>query len=410
MNLEFLQALGLGVLLGLLVGVERERSARGIAGIRTFALITVLGVVCGELASRFGQWVLVSGFWPCSRCWLANIVLLRQQKGDPGITTEIAALLMFAVGAALSAGLRVPAAVTTGVVALLLHWKQPLHALVQQLGDADVKAIMRLALIGLVILPILPNRSYDPFGVINPFQIWLMVVLIVGISLIGYVAYRLFGARQGVLLSGVLGGLISSTAATVGYAKRSRSSSGSAFAVMILIASAVMFVRVLFEIGIVVPTHFASLGLPMTALFVLMVLVAAVAYRRADTAPAAPAETKPPTDLRAAIFFGLLYAAVLIAVAVARQQVGTHGLYLVAALSGLTDMDAITLSTAQLVRANQLPTSTGWRLIVIGAMANLVFKFLVVAFIADRRFTARIAAAFAAVIAGGAFLLVVLPH
>jgi uncharacterized membrane protein (DUF4010 family) len=412
MESRLLADLGIALMLGLLVGVERERAATGVAGIRTFALITMLGVVSGALAERFGGWILASGILAVLAMLVtSNLVLVRLGRGEPGITTEVAALLMFAVGAVLASGLRLVAIVSAGVVALILHWKQPLHALVGRLGEGDVNAIMRLVLIALVILPILPNRSYGPFGVVNPFQVWLMVVLIVGISLASYVASRLFGARAGTLLSGVLGGLISSTAATVGYARQSRASpkDSSAAAAMILIASTVVFVRVLFEIGVVVPSSLLTLGPPIAAMFVLMVLIAGASYLKATRADIKAERGEPRSDLRAAILFGLLYTAVIVAVAAARERFGTRGLYVVAALSGLTDVDAITLSTAQLVRADRLDTSTGWRAILIGAMANLLFKGLAVAVLAHPRLAARIAVSFVVAMAGGAAVLLFWP-
>jgi len=412
MELDLLQALGIALLLGLLVGIERERAATGMAGIRTFALITMLGVVIGFLADRYGGWILAVGFAAIlAQTITANLVLARQNRAEAGITTEVAALFMFAVGAMLAAGLRVAAAVTAGVIALVLHWKRPLHALVQRLGEGDVNAIMRLVLIALVILPILPDRAFDRYGVLNPFQIWLMVVLIVGISLASYVAYRLFGARGGTLLSGVLGGLISSTAATVGYARRTRGApdDSAGAAVMVLVASTVVFARVILEITVVVPSSLIQLGAPLAVMFALMVAISAVQYARARKTLTPSTDPAPPSDMRAAILFGLLYAAVLFAVAVARERFGARGLFMVAGLSGLTDMDAITLSTAQLVRADRLDTSTGWKLILIGAMANLVFKGLAVAILAHPRLTARVAAGFGVAIAGGVLLLFVWP-
>jgi uncharacterized membrane protein (DUF4010 family) len=412
MELDLLHALGVALLLGLLVGVERERAATGIAGIRTFALITMLGVVVGTLAERYGGWVLAAGFIAIlAQMVTANLVLAKQNRAEAGVTTEVAAIFMFAIGAMLAAGFRLAAAVTAGVIALVLHWKRPLHAIVQRLGEGDVNAIMRMVLIGLVILPIMPDRAYDPFGVLNPFQIWLMVVLIVGISLASYVAYRLFGARGGTLLSGILGGLISSTAATVGYARRTRSApdDSAAAAVMILVASTVVFARVILEIGVVVPSNLLSLAPPLAAMFAIMIAISAVLYTRARRTLKPATDAAPASDMRAAILFGLLYAAVLLAVAVARERFGARGLFVVAALSGLTDMDAITLSTAQLVRADRLDTSTGWKLILVGAMANLVFKGMAVALLAHPRLRARVATAFGAAIAGGLLILFLWP-
>jgi uncharacterized membrane protein (DUF4010 family) len=412
MDLAVALNLAIALGLGLLVGVERQRAEGRVAGLRTFALITLLGAVGASVPGNAGVWLVAVGFaGVVALIVTGNVIAMHGGRAEPGMTTEIAALIMFVVGAAVASGFRVLSAVVGGTVALLLHWKQPMHAVVQRLGEQDVNAAMRLVLIGLVILPILPNRTYGPYGVLNPFEIWLMVVLIVGISLASYIAWRLFGARMGTLLGGALGGLISSTAATVGYARRTRQTPGDAngAAVMILIASTVVFVRVLFEVSVVARAWLVPLGAPVFAMLVIMAAIAAVTWLRTRSALTVQDEAEPPSDLRAAILFGLLYGAVLVAVAFAREHAGTGGLYAVAALSGLTDVDAITLSTAQLVRAGRLEVETGWRLILVGAMANLVFKGAAVAALGHARLTRRVASLFAVALAGAAIILVAWP-
>lgn len=403
-------AIALG--LGLLVGFERQRKDPDMAGVRTFALITVLGALAAILAREYGNALLVAAIAAVAGLVImSNLIQLRHGEADPGITTEIAALLMFGVGVAAGTGYRLVAATVAGSVALLLHWKRPLHALAQHLDEAEVRAGMRLVLIGLVILPILPDRAYGPYDVLNPFQIWLMVVLIVGISLAGYAAYRVFGARSGSLLGGALGGLISSTAATVAYSRRAREapSAVAAAAVMILVASAVVFVRILFEIAVVAPAQLAALGPPLVVMLVLLAALAGISYRAVKDGLIESGDRKPPSDLRAAIVFGLLYGAVLFAVAAAQDRFGTSGLYIVAGISGLTDMDAITLSTAQLVERGQLETSIGWRVILLAGMANLVFKAIAVAVLATPSLAKRVAGYFLVAIVVGIALILFVP-
>jgi uncharacterized membrane protein (DUF4010 family) len=412
MQLELLVNLAIAFGLGMLIGMERERSANPVAGVRTFTLITMLGVMAGALAGSFGGWILPAAFLGVLALLITgNLILVKLDHGDAGMTTEVAALLMFTVGAALAAGLRLVAAILAGVITLLLHWKIPLHTVVKKLGEADFKAIMRLVLIGLVILPALPDQDFGPYAVLNPFRIWLMVVLIVSISLASYVAWQLFGERKGILLSGVLGGLISSTAATVGYARRTRHSPELAdgAVIMIIIASAVVFARVLIEILIVAPSALPSLGPPLATMLAIMAAISYLEWRRRSRSVAPPAEPEPPSDIKAAIGFALLYAAVLFGVAVTREHFGTRALYGVAAMSGLTDMDAITLSTAQLVRAGRIETETGWRLILVGGLANLAFKAGAVAVLGHRHLFRRVSRAFAIAILGGIALILIWP-
>jgi uncharacterized membrane protein (DUF4010 family) len=308
--------------LGLLVGLQRERSNSRWAGIRTFPLITLLGAICGLLSATFGGWIVAAGFLAIiSIVITANIAALqkahlmprhldeaadggqtitrpddqpvhgqpvaaaaevRMLDGDRGVgqTTEAAALLMYALGAYLAVGDATPAIVVGGVVAVLLHFKQPLHRFVEQIGEHDIRAMMQFVLIALVILPVLPDQTYGPYDVFNPREIWRVVVLIVGIGLAGYVAYKLFGQKAGTLLGGVLGGLISSTATTVSYARRAKSApdATSLAAVVIMIASTIAFARVMVEVAVVAPGILGQVAPPLGAMFVLMALISAGAY------------------------------------------------------------------------------------------------------------------------------------
>ncbi|MBT8404901.1 MAG: MgtC/SapB family protein [Gemmatimonadetes bacterium] len=414
MELHAFTPLLLAVALGLLVGTQREWAADEVAGVRTFALITLGGAVCALLSAEFGGWFLAAGLVSVTALVVAaNIGRTRDTPGlDHGITTEVAALVMFGVGALLAIGQTTLSVVVAGGLAVLLHFKQPLHARIERLQREDLDAIIRLTLIGLVILPVLPNRSFGPYAVLNPFQIWLMVVLIVGLSMAGYVAYALFGTRRGSLVSGLLGGLISSTATTVSYAKRTRTEPDRSptAAVVVVLASVVVFGRVMVEIGVVAPSYLPRLAPPLVVMMAVMA-VTAVVLLYAGT-PADDPETldrRPPSDLRAAVGFGALYAAVLLAVALTRQHLGDEALYAVAAVSGLTDVDAITLSSAQMVQNGGLEAATGWRLILVGTLSNLVFKGGVVAVLGDRRLRSRIISAFGVSFVAGVALLFLWP-
>ena len=367
----------LALALGLLVGLQREWSKSEIGGIRTFPLITVFGALAGILAGYLGVWTVVGALLATAAMLvLGNLARPRTGPVDPGLTTEIAALVMFGVGVAVSQGIVGPALVVTGSVAVLLQSKSELHAFVARIEEAELRAVSRLVLIGLVILPALPNREFGPYGVLNPFEVWLMVVLIVGISLAAYVSYRLVGARAGVLVTGLLGGLISSTATTVTYSQKAgkeRKHLGAAGAVIIL-ASAAVFGRVLLEVAIAAPTVLSDVAPPLLLMTGVIAALAWAALRRSHREPPPPVAQEPPSTLRSAIVFGLLYAVVLVAVAAVRQHFGEGALFAVAAVSGLTDVDAITLSTARMIESGRLGTETGWRVILVGTLANLCFK------------------------------------
>lgn len=398
-------ALSLG--LGFLVGFQREWAAKPLAGIRTFPLVALLGTLSAQLAAAFGGWVLAAGFLA-----LAAIVWSGTQRTpETGITTEIALLVMFVVGATVAQGQQLAAVAVSGAVAVLLHWKQPLHEFVRRIGEDEARSVMQLVLVGLVILPALPDRSFGPYQVLNPFQIGSMVVLIVGLSLAAYVAQRLVGAKAGAVVAGVLGGLISSTATAVSYARHARSAPSRvpATALVLVLSSAVVLPRVLLLAAIVAPGVVGSLALPLVVMFAAMLGLSALTYYLTRSELASPALDHAPSDLRVAVAFGLLYAAVLLAVAFAQRRLGAAGLYTVATLSGLTDVDAIALSTVQLVRAGRVEIEVGWRMILAGVMANLAFKCAIVLGIGHPRLRRWAAALFGSAILFGGVLLLLWP-
>jgi len=412
MDISVVQSLALALGLGLLVGLQREFTAHHVTGIRTFTLLTVLGALLGLLSPTVGVWLLVAGFFAVAAVLAVGTVLSHLGRQEElGLTTEVAGLVMYAVGVALAYGQTELGLIVGGGVAVLLQGKKPLHTLVGRFSESDIRAIFNLVLLALVILPVLPNRGYGPYGVLNPFEIWLMVVLIVGISVGGYIAYKFLGVRAGTLLGGVLGGLISSTAATVSYARRTRHAAEAVglAAFVIVIASTIVFGRVIFEIALVAPELLPAIGPPLIVVMLVMGVLAAVMYwTRGGEAEQMPVGGDP-SQLKAAVLFGLLYAAVLFAMAAGQQGLGRQGLYLVAAISGLTDMDAITLSTAQLMKRGELPVETGWRMILLGALSNLVFKGAAVAVLGHRLLLRRISLAFGIVLLCGGLLLVLWP-
>ncbi len=411
-DLEVAQRLVVALGLGLLVGFQREWTAPHVAGIRTFALITLLGAVLALLQDEVGAWLIVAGLVAVAAMLVVGYVIkFSGARDEPGLTTQLAAVVMYTAGVSVGLGRIDLGVILGGSTAVLLHWKAPIHTFVQRMGESDVRAIIQLVLIALVILPVLPNESYDRYGVVNPFEIWLMVVLIVGISLGGYIAYKFLGARAGTLLSGLLGGMISSTATTVGYARRSRQAPAASrmAAVVIVVASTVVFLRVAVEVAVVAPEILGDILPPLAAMMFLMVLISAGLYFTSRQEMDRGHLDEQPSELMAAIVFGLLYAAVLFSVAAVKEHFGDEALYVVAALSGLTDMDAITLSTAQLIKTGTLATETGWRMMLVGALANLVFKAGAVALLGHRQLLGRIATAFGLALAGGVLILIYWP-
>lgn len=368
-------SLGIALGLGLLVGLQREQAGTQLAGLRTFALITILGTICGLLAINFGGWVIASGFLALTGALMTgHVAELKGEKPESGVTTEVAALAMFGVGAYIVAGYREVAIAIGGGIAVLLYFKGQLHGIASRLGE-DLKSIMQFALISMVILPTLPNRTYGPYGVLNPRQIWLMVVLIVGIGLVGYIGYKFFGEKAGLLLSGVLGGIISSTATTVSYSKQAaKQEFADSAAIVILAASTVSGILVLIEIAVVAPGFLHTAILPISVVVATLGLLSVGLWFMHSRDSTQMLSQGNPSELTGALYFAVLYCFILLAIAAVKAKYGVRGLYVVAAASGLAEVHALTLSTSQLVEAGRLGGVEGWQIIVIALISNLAVQ------------------------------------
>jgi uncharacterized membrane protein (DUF4010 family) len=285
-----------------------------------------------------------------------------------------------------------------------------MHGFVKRLGDDDMRMIMQFVLLSMVILPVLPDRAYGPFQVLNPREIWWMVVLVVAMSLGGYVALKVFGGHAGIVLAGLIGGLVSSTATAVTAARRGHEKGRvPAATLLILLATTVVYVRVLVEVAAVASRSLGGIAPPLGILLAIAAISSWFAWRGARRASAEPGTHRNPTQLRPALVFAALYALVLVVVAAARQRFGERGVYLASGLSGLTDMDAITLSTSRLTASGSLPVALAWRAIVIANLANLVFKAIVVSFLGGTPLARRVAAWFSLQAAASVALLLLWP-
>ena len=472
MTQEILTAIVLSILFGLLVGIQRERSDADRMGVRTFTLLTLFGTVCGVLSSQLGVWLIGVGLL-VTLGLVALGWLLRNPMRNPtsmdildvptsatattpaakmtpvtpatasssedslvteslttksatsvfpigphpehrhGLTTEVSAVMMFCVGAMLAIGHLEFAIVVGGLVAILLQSKVRLHTFAARLGEEDVRAIMTFILVSCIVLPVLPNRTFGPFDVLNPREIWFFVVLIVGLNLTGYLAYRFYGERTGIWLGGIMGGLVSSTATTVSWSRSSRESARlmEAAIVVILVATAISFFRVIVLIGAVSMDLAGAVAIPIGTLggtCLVESLWMARRYlghaarssndsiREPYAMAAETSQLRNPTQIRVALTFAAMYAVILFVTAAvlhrANASSGGPIELVVAMISGFTDMDAIALSTARLVRGTgtQLGTSGGMLMILAATCGSLIFKLGIAGFLGGRRFVVRL--------------------
>jgi uncharacterized membrane protein (DUF4010 family) len=412
MDSAVLGALSLALGLGLLIGLQREHARTELGGIRTFPLLALLGLICGLLADEWGAAVVVAGFLGVtSLAVLANLSRIRQKTDTGNQTTEAAALLTFALGAYLATDGYAEALVIGAIAAVLLQFKRPMHRFAHAIEEREIHAVMRFVIVSLIILPILPDQTYGPFQVLNPRQIWLMVVLIVGIGLAGYVSYKFFGERAGVLPGGILGGVVSSTATTVAYARRAKEAPDSAAlaAITIMIASAVAVARVIVEVAVVAPGILAGVLPPLLAQLLLMAAVTGgMLHFHRQNGNVMP-EQENPAELKTALIFAALYALAIFTTAAAKDHFGDEALYGVAVISGFVDVDAITLSSTQLAAAQRIDATTTWRVILIAVLVNLVFKAGVALSLGSAKLFWRLAVPIGLALAGGLLILLAWP-
>src|SRR5262245_33620565 len=387
-DLDLALRFGAAIGLGLLLGLERERKRDAellFGGVRTFALIALLGAVGAFLQHELDQgWLVLAAFVAVSALVIVSYAT-SAAHGEVGITTEITALLAFIAGALCGWNHVGVASVTTVVCLLLLTLKDFLHGLAQRVEIEDVQATLQFAVISVIILPLLPNQNFGPppVDVVNPYKIWLMVVLIAGLNFLGYLLVKMLGNEHGFLVTGILGGLVSSTAVTLSFSQRSRREPvmSSAFVLAIVVAWSIMFLRVVVMVGLVNNALAGGLAVALGGMAAVGLLVSLVLWRRSRShETGVVAAGANPFELSEAIKFGLLFGIVTIVAKAAQVYLGATGLYLAGAVAGLTDVDAISLSMANLATTSPESLTVAERVIIIAVLANTLVKAGMAAF------------------------------
>lgn len=378
---DILSALGIG----LLIGIERGWSGREedegdrVAGIRTFSLVGLLGGVWAELSHFTSDWVLAIIFLSLTALIITSYIIDTKEDNDLGITTEIALLLTFSLGAWAALGYHLYALVVTVIVITLLSLKPVLHQWLEEIEVKEIYAGIKLLVISVILLPLLPNQGYGPWQSLNPYWIWWMVVLISGLSFVGYILIKYLGRRHGTLLTAITGGLASSTAVTLSLAQLARQqkklNSNYLFMAGVLVASSIMYIRVAIEVLIVNPGLLHPLWIPLTIMLVSTGISAIWLWKKSENSPDKQPDIalKNPLQFFTAIQFGLLLAVILVLAAAMQQWYGDEGIYLLALLSGLMDVDAITLSLSRMAMA-EISSDVAVSGIIISVISNTLVK------------------------------------
>jgi len=416
MDLEVARNFLIALSIGALIGIEREKKkdaepGRTVGGIRTHILLSLIGAASAWQSRELAMdWIFVVTLAVVGVAVVANHLrnAARSLDGASGLLSEVAAFTACLLGGMVVIGTPELAVALAVAASAVLAYKQPLHGLVERIGVDDIYAGIKLLIASFIVLPLLPNQTIDPWQAINPHALWLLVILISGLSLVGYVAVRWVGTTHGIALTGITGGLVSSTAVTLNFARNSRlqpeAGQAHAFSAGILLAWLVMFVRAASLVAIVNAALLRTIWIPF-ALMGAVTAAYAVWHYRASLTATAPVEQQGvaianPFSLGSAIRFGALFAAVLLIVRLAQEHAPGTGLYVVSALAGSVDVDPLILSLAKesKVNANLAQASTA---MVIGVLANTGVKCAMVAGLGAGPTRRHIAVASASVIAVG---------
>lgn len=414
-DLEVFERLGLALAIGLLMGTERGWHTRAIpdgsrvAGIRTFALIGLLGGLSGLLGEQYGGLVLAAGLLGVTAVAAVSHIVRSRIEADIGITTEIALLAAFALGALAAHGELAGAAAGGVVATALLGTKDILHGWLRRIEELELRAVIKLLIISVVLLPVLPNEGYGPEGVLNPFKLWMLVVMVASISFCGYWAIKIAGPRIGSLLTGVFGGLASSTALTVSFARMGRTNPAMqpVLAAGVAVANATMYIR-LWAIVAILNLEVGLRLVPALGAMAVAGLVGTWVLWRARDEGGKPGATtlSNPFELGMAMKFAALLAVVILASKVLQKWVGSAGLYLLSTVAGLADVDAVALSMAQM-GGKDVTLTVAATSITIAAFVNTGVKVALVGGLCGGQMARRTAYVMGGVVAAGAIGLAV---
>ena len=426
----------LSLSIGAIMGIEREimhqkQEVRDFGGIRTFILIALLGFIIAYLATEIlhSTAAFLLGFTAFMLLVIASYILIALKTGRIGMTTEIAATIAFLLSSLLvwdtEQKFNLIAVTLAVIVAALLAIKNHLHTFAKNTQIPEFYAALKLAIISIVILPLLPNKDYTPLNipgvesllqsmpsvlalaselsVFNPFRIWLMVVFISGISFIGYVLMKTVGTNKGIGMTSFLGGMVSSTAVTIALAEKSKSSTWNVpLAMGIIIASTVMFGRVLLAVLVINPPLVAPLFIPLCVMVATGIVAIIFLARKPKPKRQERINMKSPFALGPALKFGAVFAVILAIARILHLMFGNAGIYTASLIAGLADVDAITISLATLAGKASLENTTAIIGITLAITANMIVK-TAIAYMTGARSLAKIVAfVFAAMIVAGA--------
>lgn len=393
---DLLTAFGVGILIGIERGWKgriREEGDR-VAGIRTFALTGLLGGIIGTLSVLVGEWMLAAtAFFSFALIVAVAHFAGARESEDVGITTEIALLITFSLGIWSSFGSHIYVFIVAVIVVALLGYKPEIHKWIKNIETKEIYAGIKFLIISVIILPLLPNEGYGPFEALNPYWLWWMVVMITGLSFIGYLSIKKLGDRIGVLLTAITGAIASSTAVTLSLANMARKTGvNKIYMAGVLIASVIMFIRIIIEVTVVNINLINTLWPPVLIMVILTSLGIFwlwMSGRKKDDKANPPLKLENPFQIKMAFQFAVVLAVILVLAEAMKGWFGDEGIYILSVVSGLMDVDAITLSLSKMA-TEELTEQVAVTGIVLAAVTNTITKGLMFAFITNVRLSVKL--------------------
>ena len=425
----------IAILLGSLIGLQREFTKQHnnqniFAGIRTFILIALLGSILGYLTRNIESTYVIIGFiFTILFALIAYATTTKKQYGADG-TTQVALILTYILGVMTTTSRLEIAVILAILIATFLTFKEKLHNIARKIDATELVAMVEFALIAFVILPFLPNQNYSPsdipgisqifqslgatpefltqLNVLNPHNIWLMIIFIAGINLAGYFLVKLFGTKKGYELTGLVGGLISSTAVTISMSQESKQKQNiNPLLIATILSSSVMFARVIFEVAILNYKILPALTIPLGSMILTSIFIATILHRKKDQqkTPQEKDTTSQPFALLPAIQFGIFFALILLVSKIAQLLFGSTGIYATSILSGLADVDAITLTMSNLSAAGSISTLTATTAIILAVASNTLVKAGIAYWFGTKNFGTKILITFTIILLIGLLIL-----
>ncbi|ARV15070.1 MgtC/SapB family protein [Polaribacter sp. SA4-12] len=399
----------LGVLIslgiGLIIGLEREYDRlkeKGFAGIRTFPIVAILGFSVGNLTDFFSNWFVIIGFGSFILFLAFQHFVKKKEECGQGLTTNLALIATFVLGVMVSVDYYKEAVATAVIIVTLLSLKTRFRSVISNITSEELFAFIKFSIIALLILPFLPNKTFDSEGLLNPFEIGSIIVIVSFLNFIGYFLVKFVGSKRGIILTAILGGLISSTAVAWNYASRSKESPALSkkYSAGIIVASAIMFPRLAFLSYIFNNAILKELAIPFSLLTMICIIATLLLMRKDDNKPDTDIKLGNPLNVLNAISFGAVYVIILFAVFYSNQFFGENGLFYSALIAGLADTDAITISMAKFsLEGEKLKLASS--VIIAATISNMLVKLLITLLKGSKTAGKLVAYAFACVIVLG---------